>query len=208
MGIAIASLGAQGRQGRRLVGRGALDPAVSLLRAQPGAPDARQGHTVPGDVGLGRDGQHGIGAWQQRGGGPPFGGHLLAIQGQHLAEDVPGTAKLPLPEAVGDDGGVCRGFIGSGEQAKMHLLAMKTVRPSLVECRVAAKTGTSVDVDPTTGRVLYKVQSLAGYLTTERGERFVFSLSMSGATYPDVPTGLHDANEDVAAVAAAFQQAL
>ena len=52
------------------------------------------------------------------------------------------------------------------------------------------------------------MQSLAGYLTTERGERFVFSLSMSGATYPDVPTGLHDANEDVAAVAAAFQQAL
>jgi N-[(2S)-2-amino-2-carboxyethyl]-L-glutamate dehydrogenase len=32
------------------------------------------------------------------------------------------------------------GFIGSGEQAKMHLLAMKTVRPTLVECRVAAKT--------------------------------------------------------------------
>ena len=32
------------------------------------------------------------------------------------------------------------GFIGSGEQAKMHLLAMKTVRPTLSECRVAAKT--------------------------------------------------------------------
>ncbi|HWB72317.1 MAG TPA: ornithine cyclodeaminase family protein [Egibacteraceae bacterium] len=32
------------------------------------------------------------------------------------------------------------GFIGSGEQAKMHLLAMKAVRPSLVECRVSAKT--------------------------------------------------------------------
>lgn len=32
------------------------------------------------------------------------------------------------------------GFIGSGEQAKMHLLAMKTVRPSLSECCVAAKT--------------------------------------------------------------------
>lgn len=32
------------------------------------------------------------------------------------------------------------GFIGSGEQAKMHLLAMKTVRPSLRECRVSAKT--------------------------------------------------------------------
>lgn len=32
------------------------------------------------------------------------------------------------------------GFIGSGEQAKMHLLAMKDVRPSLEECRVSAKT--------------------------------------------------------------------
>lgn len=32
------------------------------------------------------------------------------------------------------------GFIGAGEQAKMHLLAMKAVRPGLRECRVAAKT--------------------------------------------------------------------
>ncbi|HBE91960.1 MAG TPA: ornithine cyclodeaminase [Gammaproteobacteria bacterium] len=32
------------------------------------------------------------------------------------------------------------GFIGAGEQAKMHLLSMKIVRPSLKECRVAAKT--------------------------------------------------------------------
>ena len=32
------------------------------------------------------------------------------------------------------------GFIGAGEQAKMHLLAMKTVRPTLSLCRVAAAT--------------------------------------------------------------------
>ena len=32
------------------------------------------------------------------------------------------------------------GFIGSGEQAKMHLIAMKTVRPGLEECRISAKT--------------------------------------------------------------------
>lgn len=32
------------------------------------------------------------------------------------------------------------GFIGAGEQAKMHLLAMKVVRPSLKVCRVSALT--------------------------------------------------------------------
>ncbi len=32
------------------------------------------------------------------------------------------------------------GFIGSGEQAKMHLLAMKTVRPGLEVCKVSAAT--------------------------------------------------------------------
>lgn len=32
------------------------------------------------------------------------------------------------------------GFIGAGEQAKMHLLGMKAVRPGLKVCRVAAKT--------------------------------------------------------------------
>ena len=31
------------------------------------------------------------------------------------------------------------GFIGAGEQAKMHLLGMKSVRPGLKICRVAAK---------------------------------------------------------------------
>jgi len=32
------------------------------------------------------------------------------------------------------------GFIGAGEQAKMHLLAMKYVRPSLKQCRIASRT--------------------------------------------------------------------
>lgn len=38
------------------------------------------------------------------------------------------------------------GFIGAGEQAKMHLLAMKTIRPTLEECRVAAKTATEEEL--------------------------------------------------------------
>lgn len=38
------------------------------------------------------------------------------------------------------------GFIGAGEQAKMHLIAMKVVRPSLKQCRVASKTAEEEDV--------------------------------------------------------------
>jgi serine-type D-Ala-D-Ala carboxypeptidase/endopeptidase (penicillin-binding protein 4) len=72
--------------------------------------------------------------------------------------------------------------------------------------KVMAKTGTSARPDPATGRVLFNVQGLAGFMKTDHGRTLVFSLSMSGATYPDVLTGLVKANEDVAGVAAAFQQ--
>ena len=51
-------------------------------------------------------------------------GAMGAIAAKHLAPAE--------PEVIG--------FIGCGEQAKMHLLAMKTVRPTLAECRVSAKT--------------------------------------------------------------------
>lgn len=51
-------------------------------------------------------------------------GTMGAIAAKHLAPSAPRVI----------------GFIGSGEQAKMHLLAMKTVCPTLTECRVAAKT--------------------------------------------------------------------
>jgi D-alanyl-D-alanine carboxypeptidase/D-alanyl-D-alanine-endopeptidase (penicillin-binding protein 4) len=74
--------------------------------------------------------------------------------------------------------------------------------------KVMAKTGTSARPDPATGRVLFNVQGLAGFMKTDDGRTLVFSLSMSGATYPDVLTGLVTANEDVAGVAAAFQQFL
>jgi D-alanyl-D-alanine carboxypeptidase/D-alanyl-D-alanine-endopeptidase (penicillin-binding protein 4) len=74
--------------------------------------------------------------------------------------------------------------------------------------KVAAKAGTSIDVDSVTGRMYSKVQSLAGYLTLDDGTELVFGLSMSGATYPQVYNGLVDAGKHVAGVAAAFQQEL
>ncbi|EID12287.1 peptidase S13 D-Ala-D-Ala carboxypeptidase C [Mycobacterium xenopi RIVM700367] len=72
--------------------------------------------------------------------------------------------------------------------------------------KVQAKTGTVAVADPATGRALVNVQRLAGYLTTDNGHHLVFDLSMSGAVYPDVPTGLRQANDDVGIVAAALQQ--
>ena len=50
-------------------------------------------------------------------------GAMGAIAAKHLAR--------PDAESIG--------FIGAGEQAKMHLIAMKTALPSLKTCRVAAK---------------------------------------------------------------------
>ncbi len=50
-------------------------------------------------------------------------GTMGAIAAKHLAKDD--------SEVIG--------FIGAGEQAKMHLIAMKTAVPSLSVCRVAAK---------------------------------------------------------------------
>jgi D-alanyl-D-alanine carboxypeptidase/D-alanyl-D-alanine-endopeptidase (penicillin-binding protein 4) len=81
-------------------------------------------------------------------------------------------------------------------------------RDSPARGKVAAKTGTSLSVDPATGGGYSKVQSLAGYLTTDEGRVLVLALSMSGGTYPDVLTALVGAADDVNAVAAAIQQAL
>jgi D-alanyl-D-alanine carboxypeptidase/D-alanyl-D-alanine-endopeptidase (penicillin-binding protein 4) len=71
-----------------------------------------------------------------------------------------------------------------------------------------AKTGTSAHPDPATGRVLLNVQSLAGFMRTDDGRTLVFSVALSGATYPDVLTALVKSNTDVAAVATDLQQTL
>ena len=68
-------------------------------------------------------------------------GFPIAVMEGTLASNirVGAMGALAARHFAADDARVI-GFIGSGEQAKMHLLAMKTVRPSLVECRVSAKT--------------------------------------------------------------------
>ncbi|MEE2034982.1 D-alanyl-D-alanine carboxypeptidase/D-alanyl-D-alanine endopeptidase [Rhodococcus chondri] len=72
--------------------------------------------------------------------------------------------------------------------------------------KVAAKTGTSAALDPVTGRLLYNVQSLAGYLFRDDGTPLVFALSMSGGTFEDFSAGLTQAGDDVGMVAAAFAE--
>ncbi|MFH5232537.1 D-alanyl-D-alanine carboxypeptidase/D-alanyl-D-alanine-endopeptidase [Antrihabitans spumae] len=74
--------------------------------------------------------------------------------------------------------------------------------------KVAAKAGTGVALNPSTGRLLTNVQSLAGYLTLDDGTVLAFDLAMGGATYPQLYDGLVQAGADVAEVAAAFQQGL
>ncbi len=73
---------------------------------------------------------------------------------------------------------------------------------------VRAKTGTSAHGDTATGRVLFNVQRLAGFMTAPDGRELVFDVAMSSGTYQDVPTGVAQAGKDVSGVVAAFQQAL
>ena len=50
-----------------------------------------------------------------------------------------GTMGAVAAKYLARDDSQSIGFIGAGEQAKMHLIAMKTALPSLSICRVAAK---------------------------------------------------------------------
>ncbi|MBV9602870.1 MAG: D-alanyl-D-alanine carboxypeptidase, partial [Chloroflexi bacterium] len=74
--------------------------------------------------------------------------------------------------------------------------------------KVLAKTGTNAAVDPATGRSLFNVQSMAGFMQTNDGRTLLFDVSMSGGTYPDVMTGIVQSNNDVAEVTAQIQQGL
>ncbi|XAS74927.1 D-alanyl-D-alanine carboxypeptidase/D-alanyl-D-alanine-endopeptidase [Dermatophilaceae bacterium Sec6.4] len=74
--------------------------------------------------------------------------------------------------------------------------------------KIQAKTGTSAHLDPGNDRALFNVQRLAGFMTTSDGRQLVFDIAMSSGTYPDVQTGIGQAGNDVAAVAAAIQQAV
>jgi serine-type D-Ala-D-Ala carboxypeptidase/endopeptidase (penicillin-binding protein 4) len=74
--------------------------------------------------------------------------------------------------------------------------------------KVDAKTGTVAAVDPATGRIVFNVQSMAGYMQTNDGRTLVFDVSMSGGTFADPLQGIPQVNNDVGEVSAQFQQAL
>ncbi|MBV9358393.1 MAG: D-alanyl-D-alanine carboxypeptidase, partial [Chloroflexi bacterium] len=81
-------------------------------------------------------------------------------------------------------------------------------RDSPARGKVLAKTGTVAAADPATGRGLFNVQSMGGFMQTNDGRWLVFDVSMSGGTYPDPLTGLAQATDDVGDVTGQFQQAL
>lgn len=74
--------------------------------------------------------------------------------------------------------------------------------------KVQAKTGTFAAVDPGTGRLLMPGESLAGFIDAEDGKTYVFGVYMINASFPDPLTGILQVGDDLAAVAAALQQAL
>lgn len=71
--------------------------------------------------------------------------------------------------------------------------------------KVAAKTGTSVHPIPPEGRLFVNTQGLAGFLDTADGKK-VFAVYVNGGMFDDILPGLFAVGDDVADVAAAFQQ--
>ena len=74
--------------------------------------------------------------------------------------------------------------------------------------KVQAKTGTYAGGEPGTGRLLMPAQALAGLMTGADGKEYVFSLYAAGGIYDDPSTGILKSAQNVADVAAAFQQDL
>ena len=73
--------------------------------------------------------------------------------------------------------------------------------------KVVAKTGTSADPEPDTGRLVVTMQGLSGYLDVGDGRRLLFVIGVSNAVFPDLERGVFQVGDDVGMVAAAFQQA-
>jgi D-alanyl-D-alanine carboxypeptidase/D-alanyl-D-alanine-endopeptidase (penicillin-binding protein 4) len=74
--------------------------------------------------------------------------------------------------------------------------------------KVWAKTGTSGALSGGTGYLLVSTKALAGYVRTADGREVVFALYVNGAIFPSPGEGLLHVSDDVARVAAAFQEAL
>jgi D-alanyl-D-alanine carboxypeptidase/D-alanyl-D-alanine-endopeptidase (penicillin-binding protein 4) len=169
------------------------DLAVCLLAVQQGSTDCTAGFAPireridalgidPGDV------------WLLDGAGGSFssvtpaavGSWLGWLRGRPWGEQVPDM--LPI---LGVDGSLALSETDSPARGK-----------------VQAKTGTFAGVDPGTGRLLMPGESLAGYLQAGDGTEYLLAAYMINASFPDPATGLLQVGDDLAAVAAALQQAL
>jgi len=93
-----------------------------------------------------------------------------------------------------------------GESGALAQVDTPVTRSSTGE--LAAKTGSVAAVDPSNGRVSFTVEALAGFMSLGGGRTAAFDVSMSGATYPDVLTGLVQSQNDVSGVSAALRVAL
>jgi D-alanyl-D-alanine carboxypeptidase/D-alanyl-D-alanine-endopeptidase (penicillin-binding protein 4) len=71
--------------------------------------------------------------------------------------------------------------------------------------KVIGKTGTLAEADIFNGRYFLPTKALGGYMDTESGRRFAFTIMVNGSVFTDVE-GLFAANDDVGKVAASIQQ--
>ncbi|AEF42443.1 D-alanyl-D-alanine carboxypeptidase/D-alanyl-D-alanine endopeptidase [Hoyosella subflava] len=133
--------------------------------------------------------------------------HVVLVDGQG------GDPASATPEAVvqlldyiqdqqwGDT--FAEGLPNLGERGSLGI----TGQDSPARGKVRGKTGTKAEGVPATEQLFFSVQGLAGYLDIGNGKNVLFVVAVSNALFPSVD-GIFQVNEDVAGVAAAFQQEL
>lgn len=169
------------------------DLSLCLLAAQQGSTDCNAGY-APIRERLENLGFDGSDVWMLDGHGGSFSSatpEAMMAWLTWISEEPFGDDFLTMLPTLGVDGSLILTGAGSPSEGK-----------------VWAKTGTWAGVDEGTGRLLMPGKALAGYLESESGALYRFTIFMANGSWGGIGEGLSAAGDDLARMAMSLQQTL